>query len=209
MKTLGQLVIAVCGNAFGLALMLKTDLGASAWGAATSNLSLFFGWSEGLSIIIISVGFYLIAILIQRRFIWFDALLSLAFLLAFGSLLDVFLRWLPALHDIAIGWRILWNVIGMLVLLFSIALHLHIKIAVHPLDVYMQALQQRFKQVAVGTYLTYGSAFVIAILFGLLHGEIADIGIGTILIVLFGGVIMNGYEKWVFRFGKEEGNVLD
>jgi len=89
------LLIAVLGNALGLALMLETDLGASAWGAAISNTSAFLRISEGISVIVVSVFFYLIAVVLNNRFSWKEALYSLAFLLSFGTLLDVFLWLLP------------------------------------------------------------------------------------------------------------------
>lgn len=209
MKQLGLLLIAVCGNAFGLALMLETDLGASVWGSAVSNISAFFSITEGVSMIVMSLVFYAIAVLIQQTVSLLDAAMSIAFLVTYGTLLNGFIYLIPNLSELSVIILILLNVVGMLILLFSISLHLHVNRAVHPLDVYMRALQRAFKNVGIGTYVTYGSAFLVAIVFGLLHGTISDIGIGTVMVILFGGAIMEVYDRLLFAKGREEANVPD
>jgi uncharacterized membrane protein YczE len=203
MKRFGFLLLAVSGNALGVGLMLETDLGASAWGAAATNVSRLFDWSEGFGFLVVSMVFYAIAIWLRKAFVLWDAIWSIGFLLSFSTLLDLVLWLLPDLSTMDLWVRIAWNVTGLLVLLYSIALHLRLNIAVHPMDVFLQAVQQRTRNVTMGTYIAYACAFLIAVGFGLMAGGVSDIGIGTLLLLVLGGSIMGLYDKWAFFWWKE------
>lgn len=183
--------------------MLQTNLGASAWGAAATNVSRFFDITEGLGFLVVSLVFYGIAIVLRKSFVLWDALWSLGFLLSFSTLLDGFLWLIPDLSSLELWSRIGLNVLGLLVLLYSIALHLRLNIAVHPMDVFLQTMQQQLHNVTLGTYLAYAMAFAVAVTFGLFAGGISDIGIGTVLLLGLGGTIMGLYDKWGFFWWKE------
>ena len=200
MKQYIWLLIVVLGNGLGSALMFQTHLGMSAWGAAASNVSLFFDITPGTAFVFVSAVFYLFAILLSGRIRLLDTLLSVLFLVTFSLLLDLFIQILPDLSSSTMIVRILWNILGMLILLASIQLHLKINLCVHPMDVYLRSVQVRMKNVTLGTYLAYASAFIVAIIFGLLAGTIRDIGIGTGLLLLFGGAIMGFYDRYLFRW---------
>ena len=204
MKQYIWLLIVVLGNGLGSALMFQTHLGMSAWGAAASNVSLFFDITPGTAFVFVSAVFYLFAILLTGRIRLLDTLLSVLFLVTFSLLLDLFIQILPDLSSSTMIVRILWNILGMLILLASIQLHLKINLCVHPMDVYLRSVQVRMKNVTLGTYLAYASAFIVAIIFGLLAGTIRDIGIGTGLLLLFGGVIMGVYDRYLFQSWKED-----
>ena len=203
MKQLGLLLLAAVGNGLGSAIMFETHIGMSAWGSAASNMSLFFGMSPGVAFIHISIWFYLIAVILNKTIVLRDMFLSMAFLIAFSGLMDGFIALIPDLTSMSMVSRIALNILGMLILLGSISLHLHINLAVHPMDVFLKAMQDRFDNVAIGTYLAYGSAFLVAVVFGILAGGIRDIGIGTALILVLGGVIMHGYDKVIFSKWKD------
>lgn len=203
MKQLGLLLLAAIGNGLGSALMFETHIGMSAWGAAASNLSLYFGMSPGVAFIHVSLWFYLIAIILNKTFVVREMFFSMCFLVAFSALMDGFIWLIPDMSNVSLFLRIAINLGGMLILLGSISLHLHINLAIHPMDVFLQAMQRRFRNVAIGTYLAYGSAFVVAVTFGLLAGGIRDIGIGTALILLLGGLIMHWYDRYLFSKWKK------
>ena len=198
-KTFYYLLIAVLGNAFGTALMAETNLGMTAWGSSAINITNYFSISLGTSFIIISSICYVLAVLIKRKINWYNAIQSHLFLLTFGIVTDLFLYILPSLDQLHNIIRYLLNMIGLLILLFSIALHLEIQVAVHPMDVFLHAVQVKVKNVAYGTYIVYVIAFSIAIAFGLLYGEIQGVGFGTIITVLFGGIIMGFYKKYLLQ----------
>lgn len=199
MKQAYLLIIAVLGNGLGSALMFQTHLGMSAWGAAASNVSLFFDISPGTAFVLVSLLFYLIAIALRGSVKLLDTFLSMVFLVTFSLLLDGFIALLPDLSSQSLLLRLCWNILGMLILLGSISLHLKVNLFVHPMDVYLQAVQERLQNVTRGTYIAYGTAFFIAVIFGLLAGNIRDIGIGTALLLVFGGMIMGWYDKQLFR----------
>jgi uncharacterized membrane protein YczE len=87
----------------------------------------------------------------------------------------------------------------MLILLFSIALHLKVKIAVHPLDVFLGVLQDHFNSVKKGTYLTYLCAFFVATFFGIIYGRIEAIQIGTVITITSSGFVMDFYNRTILQ----------
>ena len=195
MKKIGFLTIAVIGNALGTALMAETELGMTAWGSGALNLSNFFDISLGLGFVCLSILFYIIAITIRKEFIFNEFLMSFAFLFAFGVFTDIFILLLPELIQLSFVVRIMLNLFGLLILLFAIALHLRVNLAVHPMDVFLSVMHKQFKNVAIGTYFVYFIGFAVAIIFGLLHGVIEGVGIGTVNTLLLSGIIMKYYDN--------------
>jgi uncharacterized membrane protein YczE len=133
--------------------------------------------------------------MMSRSFKIVDILLSLGFLVSFGMLSDLFIGWLELIKTIPLVIRIGINFVGLSILLFSIALHLKILIAVHPCDVFLYEMQVRLKSDLWGTYVTYAMAFLIAIIFGLLSGAVSGIGLGTITTVTLSGAMIRFYNK--------------
>lgn len=187
--------IAVLFNALGTALMAESNLGMSAWGTAAINLSNFLNISLGVAFNIVAIFFYIIALIIMRRFSLKEAALSFGFSLSFGFFSDLFMYIIPDITNAQMWLRIIVNIIGLFVLLYGIAVHLRINLAVHPMDVYLGAVQKAQNSVAKGTYVAYFSAFLVAIGFGYFAGGIIGIGLGTINTLLFGGLILDFYDK--------------
>ena len=107
MKRIIYLVIAITGNALGTALMAETNLGMTAWGSSSLNVSNFFNVSLGTGFIILSFVFYSIAVIIRRKFIWLEAVESAIFLLSFSFLADFFICLVPSLNDVTYIVRLL------------------------------------------------------------------------------------------------------
>lgn len=194
-KTLTLLTCSVIGNALGTALMTNTSLGLTAWGSAALNIGIFFNISFGTAFIIMAITFYVIAVLLAKRIKMLDALMSFGFLVAFGMLSDLFIWLIPDITGYSYTIRLLVNLLGLIVLVFSIALHLKILIAVHPCDVFLYQMQVKCKNDAMGTYLTFGLAFFLAIIFGYLSGEVSGIGIGTIFAVALSGLLIRFFNQ--------------
>lgn len=199
MKKIIVLIIAVLLNAFGQSLMAETEFGMTAWGMAAVNLEAFAGISLGMAFIILATGSYFFAIFLRKRFDLREMIESFLFLFAFGFLTDLFVYLLPSLNEVHILLRLMYNVIGLLILLFSIALHLKVNRAIHPMDVYLRELQDMVKSVRTGTYIAYGSAFILGTLFGLLYGEILGIHFGTVYTLLLSGILFSFYTNTLLK----------
>ncbi len=197
MKKVWYLIIAVTGNALGTALMYETGLGMTAWGSSASNVSNFFDVNIGYGFIILSIVFYTLATLIRGKFLVRELIESTVFLLSFSFLTDYFVYLMPSFVDLNIALKLLINVVGMLVLLFSIAVHIRVHIAVHPMDVFLHVVQVKMKSISKGTYLSYFLGFAIAVVFGLIGSGITDIGIGTLITLASSGLVMKYYNLWI------------
>jgi uncharacterized membrane protein YczE len=195
MKKLLYLIIAVIGNALGTALMSETRLGMTAWGSGVKNFSYFFNISLGVGFVILSIFFNVLANIIRRKINVMEFIQSFLFLFTFGFLTDFFIALLPSLGDFSLLIRLCINTLGLIILLFSIALHLRVNLAVHPMDVFLSVIQKKLNSVSKGTYFVYAIAFSIAILFGVLNHQILGIGIGTINTLLLSGIIMDFFDK--------------
>ncbi len=199
MRKLSYLFIAIIGNALGTALMNNTNLGMTAWGSSAKNISNLFSVSIGIAFIILSIVFYSIALLIKKEFKLRPFIESFLFLFGFALFSDLFIYLIPDLSQLHFVVRLIINISGLLILLLSIAIHLKLQLAVHPMDVYLYEMQLLFQDVRKGTYLSYFSAFLVALATGLLHGMIEGIGIGTIITLLTSGMIMYFYNKVLLK----------
>lgn len=193
------LLIAILGNALGTALMDQTSIGMTAWGSSALNTSNFLGVSLGNGFIILSVFFYLVALTLAKKVDFLAMFLSFLFLFSFAYLTDLFLLFIPDFSSMNFILRTLINLFGLLILLFSIAVHLRINIAVHPMDVFLKEMQKK-TSIAKGTYISYFIGFLIGITFGLLHGGIEGIGLGTFFTLTISGVVMSFYNKYILDY---------
>lgn len=202
MRKFIYLIIAVVGNGLGSAMMYQSSLGMSAWGSAAANVSAVSNaLTPGMAFMIVSIFFFVIAIILHKKVILYEVFLSLVFLVSFSTIMDFFISILPIMDSWSYGVRLSVNVVGFLILFFAIALHLHINIAVHPMDVFLRVMQKDvFKNVITGTYVAYLCAFAVAIMFGLIAGGITNIGVGTILTIVLGGTVMGLYDRYIIRY---------
>lgn len=198
-KKLFILLCSVIGNALGTALMTNTRLGLTVWGSAAKNVSIFFNISFGTAFIILAIAFFMIAISINRKMRPNEMLMSLIFLISFGLLSDLFIFVIPDFSDLHYMFRLIINFSGLVILMFSIALHLKILIAVHPCDIFLYQMQVVFKNDTLGTYATYSIVFLISICFGLLSGMITGIGVGTLLTLCFSGVLIRFFNRTLLK----------
>ena len=199
MRKLYTLGYAVILNAFAQSLMAETKLGMTAWGVAAVNMEEYVGISLGTAFIILSVFAYFVACIIRRKYYLREMIESFAFLFAFGLLTDLFVYLLPDLSVHSLLVRYLFNTLGLFILLFSISIHLKVNRAIHPMDVYLKVLQEKLRSVKWGTYLAYGSAFIIGVIFGALKGYVSAIHLGTLNVLVFSGIIFDFYTNKLLR----------
>lgn len=197
MRTVFYLVIAILGNALGTAIMAETNLGMTAWGSGAANVGNFLSISVGQAFIVLSVVFYILATFLRRQFILKEMIESIIFLLSFSFLADYFITLMPDLSNLGYAVKLIVNVLGMLVLMFSIAVHIRLHRFVHPMDIFLHVIQKKLKSISKGTYLAYFVGFSFAIIFGLLAGGITDIGIGTVITLVSSGLVMKYYNKCI------------
>lgn len=195
-KFLLYMLIAITGNALGTALMDLSNLGLTAWGSASKNVAVYYDVYLGTAFVILSVIFYTIACLIRKRFDFKELIFSSIALFAFGGLTNFFIEILPPL-DATLFIRVILNIFGLLILLFAIAVHIKLNVALQPMDVYLRETQKKVNSIVLGTFITYLSAFLTALIFGLLEGEINGIGFGTILTLTASGFILRFYNKYI------------
>lgn len=199
-RLIGYLLIAIFGNALGTALMEQTNIGMTAWGSSALNVSNYLDVSLGTGFIILSVFFYSVAIVLARKIILKQGLYSALFLVSYAYLTDLFLFVIPSFESYPYIFRIIINLFGLLILLFSIAVHLRINFAVHPMDVFLKEMQSKMKSIALGTYASYLIGFSVGICFGLLYGSIEGIGLGTLFTLTLSGITLKLYNKYILDY---------
>jgi len=199
MKKIKLLMIAIFFNAIGTGLMSFSDLGLSIAGAFAANFANFANISLGLSFNVLSLFFYFIAVLIYRKFNIKEFIYSFSFSLLFGLIMDNFLMLLNGVTITSLYIKMIINVIGFLILFYGVAVHLYINTAVHPLDVFLKAVQEKFT-IKSGTYITYSIFFICSLVFGFLDGQIFGISIGTINTLIFSGVTIGYFTTHISKY---------
>lgn len=195
MKKYNLMMIAIIGNAFGTALMANTNLGLSVWGSAAFGLKEYFNIGLGSAFIVLSIIFYLIAIILYQRFNLISCIESFVFAFGFGAFTDLFVNLLPNLSSTYLIFRIILNFAGLAILMFAIACHLKVNRAVHPMDVFLDSVQKKLNSVVKGSYVAYLSAFILTIIFSVMNSKISGIGLGTIMTLLMAGLLLDYYNK--------------
>ena len=203
MKKIGYLLIAILGNALGTAIMEASNIGMSAWGSSSLNTAAFFNLELWAGFVILSFMFYFIAVIIRKKFIISEFIRSFLFMIGFSIFTSLFMNIVPDLEYLSYITRAMINIVGLCILMFGIAVHLKVNFAVHPMDVYLHVIQKKLG-VLKGTYFSYFSGFSVAIIFGLINGEILGIGLGTAFTLLLSGLIMKFYNSLVLCHWKFE-----
>lgn len=201
MKKLVYLLIAIVGNALGTVIMETSNIGMTAWGSSSLNTAAFFNLDLWAGFMILSFFFYFISVIIRKKFIMSEFIQSFLFMIGFSLFTSFFMKIVPDLGYLNYAFRSIINIVGLCILLFGIAVHLKVNIAVHPMDVYLYVIQNRIG-VLKGTYLCYFSGFSVAIVFGLINGEILGIGLGTAFTLLLSGLIMKFYNSVILNHWK-------
>lgn len=194
------LIFALLFNSLGTAFMLKSNLGMTVWGGTALSASRFFGVSFGMGFLILSFLFYGIAVYFSRDFKLPKAILAFLSMYLYGIMSDYFISIVPDLTHLSFSVRLLIDFIGLLILNLGIAIHIKIDLALFPLDVYLAVMQKVFKSIRNGTYFTYFSAFLVFLILSYFNGDLAGLGLGTIMTLTFSGVNMDLYDRYIIKY---------
>ncbi|WNB93306.1 YitT family protein [Bacillus sp. NEB1478] len=168
--------------AFGIALMIKAELGSAPWDVLHIGLFAQFGLTIGTWSIIMGFIIILATSLLTKKFPLPGAFLNMVFM---GLFIDFYL-WLPFFHNPAtlfVKW--VYLLIGILILGFGIGLYIASNCGAGPRDSLMLALTEK-SGMKVSRIRLYMELFVL--FFGwVLQGPIS---FGTILFCLtIGGIV--------------------
>ncbi|MFR3817022.1 MAG: sugar permease, partial [Fusobacterium varium] len=94
--------------------------------------------------------------------------------------------------------RILFFVIGNLILSCGISVYLRLNIAMNPFDQFLKTVNDYLiPDMKKANYVYLGVPFIIALLFGIYNKSIQGIGIGTLIMLLFNGSFIKLFNKKV------------
>ncbi|WLR43046.1 hypothetical protein LC087_02170 [Bacillus carboniphilus] len=170
----------------GVALIIKSSLGASAWDSlAVSEYSLF-GLTIGTFVFINGIGLIFInALLLNERPRFLEALT----ILLIGKLIDFWLFVFGGLNPSTFPLQWATIIAGILTLGMGIAIYLQAKFPASPMDTLMVAVQTRFKlNLLQSRLISEGFALTLAFILGGLPA--GAIGIGTIVVTLTLGFVV-------------------
>ncbi|WP_064092903.1 YczE/YyaS/YitT family protein [Rossellomorea aquimaris] len=167
----------------GVALIIKSGLGASAWDALAVGESNMFGITVGTAVFINGIVLIVLNALIMKKK---PDVLAAGSILIIGMLIDFWL--LVVFNNFAP--EVLFNQLlalasGILTMGLGIAIYLQAKFPASPMDTLMVAINTRFGlNLRNSRIISEGFALSLAFLFR------GDIGIGTILVTLLLGFVV-------------------
>jgi uncharacterized membrane protein YczE len=168
--------------AFGIALMIKADLGSAPWDVLHIGLFSQFGLTIGTWSIIIGFIVVLATSMLTKKFPQSGAFLNMLFV---GLFIDFYL-WLPFFHNpITISGQWLFLISGILILGFGIGLYIASDCGAGPRDSLMLALTEKsgLKVSRIRLYMEF-----IVLFFGwILNGPVS---FGTIIFCITIGAIV-------------------
>ncbi|WP_110114012.1 YitT family protein [Bacillus sp. CGMCC 1.16541] len=164
----------------GVALIIKSNLGASSWDALAVGESQMFGLSVGTFVFINGIVLIFInSFLLKKR----PEFLAAGSILLIGALIDFWLAIVQSSNVLAL--QIVSLVTGILTMGVGIAIYLQAKFPASPMDTLMVAIHKRFGlNLRTSRIMSEGFALTLAFLFQ------GAIGIGTIIVTLTLGLVV-------------------
>lgn len=136
-KPLTMLCVSLSLIGFGEALLLKSQLGSAPWTVFAQGLAVQTGLNIGFLIFVISCGVLVLWLPLKQRF-GLGTILNISIIALTVGVLDV---WLPTVDDLI--WKIIWSVIGVIIVGIASALYLTSHMGAGPRDGLMVGLAQR------------------------------------------------------------------
>lgn len=170
----------------GVAFSLNSGLGVAPWDVLASGLSNTFPMTVGQAVILISFVLVMIEFFAGSS-IGTGTVLNMVLI---GTYIDLILA-LNLIHTPeALGMKLLFILIGTLILNFGIYLYISQGFGAGPRDGLMMLLAKKFNMTVGRTKLMNE---LVAVILGYLLGGI--FGLGTVLIALFSGPLLNIQQK--------------
>jgi uncharacterized protein len=176
--TVGLLILTM-----GVALIIKSNLGASAWDALAVGESNMFGFTVGTAVFINGVVLIFInSILLRKK----PEVLAAATIFVIGALIDFWLLiGFKTFSPQGIVTQSAFLFSGILTMGLGIAIYLQAKFPASPMDTLMVAIHTRFGlNLRNSRIISEGFALLMAFLFK------GAIGIGTIIVTLTLGLVV-------------------
>ena len=192
-------LLAVPLMSLGIALTEKSDLGMSMISAPAYLISLkttlTFGTAEYCFQALLLAGMCLLI----RRWRW-TYLLSFVTAFIYGSLLDGFVLLLEGLPT-ALGWRILWFILGMGTISLSVSLFFRTYIPPAVYELFVSQVTDRLRLPVSRFKIAFDCSFLVlsAALSLLLFRGLRGIGVGTVIAAVGNGLLIGLLTKWEDR----------
>lgn len=187
-------------NAFGNALMVKGSIGSIVWTVTAENIGAFLSVSVGLATTIISVVFYIISKIIGKDFNIKDTALCIVLTIIFGYAIDFFIMLIGSNQSTNQILNYVYGFTGIIIVCMSSSLVMRANVAYLAFDDFNKNLKIHiFKgNVTKAISLSIFIGFSIAIIFGLLHGQIVNVSLVTFTSFGLGFVV--GFFDKIFGF---------
>ena len=194
--------------AFAVALTAAADLGVSMIVAPAYILSLkfeflTFGQWEYVLQSLIFIAFCIIKR--KVRLIYFTSFLNCV---VYGAVLDFFRKVIPLFNaeavppdTIPLPYKILMMAVGMLLTTFSVALFFKAYLYPQVYDFFVKGVSSHYK-IPIGKFKIFydiSSFTVSCILTLVLFGGFKGVGVGTVVMALLNGLIINFFDNWLTK----------
>lgn len=152
---------------FGIALMIKSNFGASPWDAVNVGISNISGLSIGSSNIVTSIFLVILIAIITKT----KPKISVVLVgVAVGIFIDFWIQIVPVIEQ----YNFLIGILGITFLSLGIALYSNQGYPINPIDNFMISLNKKFNlSITVSKFITDGTGLIFAIVVG------GPIGLGT------------------------------
>lgn len=184
-------------SSLGVSLITKADLGTSPISAIPYVLSLNFPWTLGQFTIAFSLFLILLQLLILRRDFKAEHLLQIPISLAFGYFIDLTMIWLAFVNPQSYPGKLLYLLLGCLVLGFGVYLEVLGNVAMLPGESFVRAVVTTWKTDFGTTKVCFDVSMTVAAVAAsfLLAGWLAGVREGTLIAALLVGLIARLFGK--------------
>lgn len=196
-------IVSLLLNALGNAFMLKGNVGSTPWTAAFGNVSNYFNITPGTASIIISILFFIISKIIGKDFKLFQSIICLIASSSYGLVTDFYLAIIGREQSAFIVVNYLYAFLGVILVAMAVSFAIQANIAYLALDDFLKNLKFYICKgnIALATFASSFIAISMAVVTGLLFGEVENITVLTLLVAVFLGVIVSFFDRiFVFKF---------
>lgn len=183
-------------NALGNALTIKGSVGTIVWTSTCENIAFYFNVTIGVATTIISIVMYTVSKLIGKDFKVKDTVICILLSSLFGFLVDMFIYILGPTPSPNVLTNYIYCISGVLLIAMCVSVTIYVNIAFLAIDDFLKNLRHYVfnDNIVLATNSSMLLGFALAIIFGLLNGQILNMTILTILLSLFLGKIIHFFD---------------
>lgn len=202
MEKLKRYIIFLIGlfiNSLGVSLITKADLGTSPISSIPYVLSLNFPMTLGQFTILFSILLIVIQLFILRKNFKAEHLLQIPISILFGYFIDLTIVLLTFVHPQAYGFKIVYLLIGCVILGFGVYMEVLANVAMLPGESFVRAVSTTWNTNFGNTKVAFDvSLTVIAAILSFLFAKRLDgVREGTIIAALLVGFIARLFGKYL------------